>query len=183
MEPATDPTTIELVEACLADERAASRALYERFARRARFVAARIVGEDEADDVVQNAFLQVFRRLHQFRRDSRFETWLYRLVVNEALQQRRRNRRWPAASLPPRELPAPGDGRRGREERELLDLALQSLPEDLRLLFVLREVDELSYRELAEIAGIPEGTVASRLYRARVELRAKMVELGWEETT
>ncbi|MFO0902288.1 MAG: sigma-70 family RNA polymerase sigma factor [Pirellulales bacterium] len=183
MEPVTEPTTLELVDACLAGEQAGPRALYERFARRVRFLAARIVGESDADDVVQNVFLQVFRCIGQFRRDSRFETWLYRLAVNEALQHRRRNQRWPVAPLPLEELPSSRGGASQCDDRELIELALQTLPEELRLLFVLREVDELSYRELGEIAGVPEGTVASRLYRARVDLRQRMIELGWGERT
>lgn len=183
MEPVLEPETRELVQACAAGDRSAQRALYDRFVRRVHFLASRMVGPNDADDVVQNVFLQVFRRLDQFRQESRFETWLYRLAVNEALQHRRRNHRWPMPTLVEEQAPPSTEPRTGLDERELLERALEALPDDLRLLFVLREVDDLSYRELAEVAGIPEGTIASRLHRARQELRDKLTSLGWEERT
>ncbi len=180
MEPVEQRETRELVDACRRGDRIAQHALYQQFVKRVHFIAARIAGRNEADDVTQNVFLQVFRCLGQYRHESRFETWLYRLTVNEALQYRRRNRRWPFASLIEELAPASPSGDEQRDERELLERALSELPVDLRTLFVLREVDNLSYRDLAESVGIPEGTVASKLSRARQELRKKMTALGWE---
>lgn len=180
MEPVEAQETSDLVDACRRGDRIAQHALYQKFAQRVRFIAIRMVGRNEADDVAQNVFLQAFRCLGQYRNDARFETWLYRLTVNEALQYRRRNRRWPFPSLNEELLTAPPDSNGQGEERELLDRALSKLPPDLRIVFVLREVDDLSYRDVAEVVGIPEGTVASKLSRARQELREIMTALGWE---
>ena len=170
-----------LVEACQRQDRLAQHALYERVVSRVHGLIVRMVGRNEVDDVIQNIFLQLFRTIGSFRGESRFETWLYRLVVNESLQYRRRNCRWPIPSL---EVDCPA---RAAEpdtswvDSELLTRALDSLAPDLRALFVLREVEGLSYRELAEVAAVPEGTVGSRLNRARQELRQSMLALGWEE--
>ncbi len=153
----------------------------ERFYARVRHLASRLAGSDEAEDVTQNVFLQLFRNLDRFRGESKFETWLYRLTINEAFQQRRRRRRWNMASLRDEQTPASGGESRRLDQREMLDRALAGLAEDLRILFVLREVESLSYRELAEATGIPEGTVASRLNRARQELRERMRILGWDD--
>jgi RNA polymerase sigma-70 factor (ECF subfamily) len=180
MEPVGDDETRRLVDACRRGDRIAQHALYQRFVNRVHFVAARMVGRNDVDDVTQNVFLQVFRSLDQYRQESRFETWLYRLTVNEALQYRRRNRRWPLPSLNEELATAARDGNGFGDERELLERALSDVPEELRVLFVLREVEGLCYRDLAEVLGIPEGTVASKLSRARQELRKKLVALGWE---
>jgi len=180
MEPVGEDETRCLVDACRRGDRLAQHALYQRFVNRVHFVVARIVGRSDVDDVTQNVFLQVFRSIGQYRKESRFETWLYRLTVNEALQYRRRNRRWPLPSLNEELATAARDGKDSGDERELLERALSDLPEDLRVLFVLREVEGLCYRDLAEVLGIPEGTVASKLSRARQELREKLAAFGWE---
>lgn len=170
-----------LVDECRRGDRSAQRALYERLVARVHLLATRLAGSNEADDVTQNVFLQLFRSLGQYRKEAKFETWLYRLTINEALQYRRRRRRWRMASLLEEQATASSGGVSSYDEREILDRALAALPEDLRVLFVLREVESLSYRELAAAVGVPEGTVASRLNRARQELRERMRVLGWQD--
>ena len=171
----------QLVDACRNQDRIAQHALYQQFVDRVHGLVARMVGRNEADDVTQNVFLQVFRSLETFRHESRFETWLYRLVVNEALQYRRRNRHWPIPALRGDSVAAPAGATAPNGDAEMLGQALESLAPELRTLFVLREVDGLSYRELADVMGIPEGTVGSRLNRARQELRDAMLARGWED--
>lgn len=175
-----DLDLVQLVDACRREDRLAQHALYRHFVSRVHGIALRMVGRNDADDLTQNVFLQVFRGIGSFRNDSKFETWLFRLAVNEALQYRRRNRRWPVPTLQ-------DDGIAGSVEppgmqgaRELLELSLAELAPDLRSLFVLREVEGMSYHDLAETLDIPEGTVGSRLNRARQELRKSMLALGWE---
>lgn len=182
--PPTDPEQAYemqgLVDACRRGDRVAQHALYQRFFKRVHFVVARMVGFNDSDDVTQSVFLQVFRCLEQYRQQSRFETWLYRVTVNEALQYRRRARRWPLRMLH-QELAV--DSHKVNDEggdRELLNRALLELPGELRALFVLREVEGLSYRDLAEILEMPEGTVASQLNRVRQLLRQKLIAWGWE---
>ena len=175
-----------LVDECRRGDRHAQRALYERLVARVHALATRLAGAGDAEDVSQNVFLQMFRNLDQFRGDSKFETWVYRLTINEAFQQRRRRKRWSMASLGQDQLgyerlEASSNEASRLDERDLLEQALATLPDELRTLFVLREMEQLSYRELAAAVGVPEGTVASRLNRARQELRERMRNLGWDE--
>jgi RNA polymerase sigma-70 factor (ECF subfamily) len=165
---------------CQRGERAAQRQIYELCRQNVFRLAARIVGVQDAADVVQQAFLQAFRRIEQFAGRSRFETWLFRLTVNEALQHLRRNKRWPAGDLPYEPMDeSPGYDRQA-EQKELLEQALARIDPELRAIFLLREVEELSYREIAAALNIPEGTVGSRLNRARHELQQQLKDLGWE---
>lgn len=139
----------------------------------------RMVGLDDAADVTQQVFLRVLQIIGQFTGRSRFKTWLYRVAVNEALQHLRRRGRKSAAPLehePPDRSPA---HTRQSEESELLECALMRLDPELRSLFLLREVEQLSYREIASVLQINEGTVGSRLNRARELLQQHLVELGW----
>lgn len=140
----------------------------------------RMVGLQDAPDVTQQVFLQVFRKIASFRELSTFDTWMWRVAVNEAQQHLRRHRKLPVAM----ELLDPVQRGRGHslmvEERDLLEQALERLDPELRCLFLLREHEGLSYRELAAAMDLPEGTIASRLNRARRELKKHLVDLGWE---
>lgn len=170
----------QIVAACQQGDRVAQRELYEHCCPMIFGLVVRMVGLQEAADVTQQIFLQTYRTIRQFSGRSRFETWLYRLAINECLQFRRRAMRRP---FEPVEV-EPADHRAGPtarvQDRELLELALQRLDPELRSLFLLREVEGLAYRELAEVLEISEGTVASRLNRARSQLKENLLELGWQ---
>ena len=181
IEQVEERDVVQLVDACRRGDRDAQHAIYRQFVRQVHSLASRIAGPNDADDVTQNAFIQLFRTLDQFRGDANFQTWLYRLTVNEALGQRRRNRRRPATPLVDQNEARTADRSRQTDDRELLERALNQLPDDLRAVFVLREVERLSYRELAEVCDIPAGTVASKLNRARQELRKLLTAMGWED--
>lgn len=168
------------VAGCQRGDRAAQRTLYELCRHQVYRLAARIVGEQDAADVTQQALLQVFRRIGQFAGRSSFDTWLYRLTTNEALQHLRRKKRWTGSDLPYEPMDEAPGHRRTVEQKELLEQALARIDPQLRAIFVLREVEELSYREIAESLDIPEGTVGSRLNRARHELQQHLQDLGWE---
>ncbi len=140
----------------------------------------RMVGPQDATDLTQQVFLQIFRKLDQFSQRSSLATWIYRLAVNEALQHQRKQPRWKFQTLPPEIASTKASKLDSAEDRELLDRGLAQLDPDLRSVFLLREVEELSYREIAEVLGVPEGTVGSRLNRARSELQQHLVALGWE---
>jgi RNA polymerase sigma-70 factor (ECF subfamily) len=131
--------------------------------------------------VTQQVFLHVFQKIDRFEGHSRFETWLYRLATNEAYQYLRKERRWKHESLGHE----PGSGQTSVEDvdqkKELLEEALKRVDPELRTIFLLREVEELSYHEIAEVLEISEGTVASRLNRARRALRSVLSDLGWED--
>ena len=175
----SDPVA-DVVASCRQGDRDAQRELFETFEVTVYRLAIRMVGTADAADVTQQVFLQLFRSIDQFRGESRFSTWLYRLAVNECLQHIRRRK--PAAQLPvdlepPDHSPSPAVQ---AEQRDLLEQALEKLPTDLRAIFLLREVEKLDYARIADVLEIAEGTVASRLNRARGTLRKHLVELGWE---
>jgi RNA polymerase sigma-70 factor (ECF subfamily) len=170
----------ELIAGCRAGDRDAQRRLYESFHRRIYRLLVRIVGTDAAADVTQQVFLQVFRKIEQFSGAGRFDRWLYRVAVNEAYQhlRRERQRRTQQLVYEPMDEVVRSDVR--AEQKEVVEQALASLEPELRTICLLREIEELSYREIAEILDIPEGTVGSRLNRARHELKERLIRLGWE---
>lgn len=147
-----------------------------------RAYASRIVGSrTEADDVVQESFLIAWRQLHALRHPGSVKTWLMRIASREALAHIRR--RPSEGPLPPLEVPASGDTRpedvavRNAELRAL-SLALDRLPEDQRQCWLLREIAELSYTEIAEEMHLPAATVRGKLARARANVTAQME--GWQ---
>lgn len=169
-----------MVRAAQCGDRQEQRGLYDACRERVYRLAYRMVGPDDALDVSQQTFLQVFRRIGQFAGLSRFETWLFRIVLNECFQLRRRRARRPTLSLVCDLM----DEHPGQEQKadasELLETALARLEPDLRGIFLLRETEHLTYTEIGETVGIPAGTVASRLNRARRELQRILIDLGWE---
>jgi len=170
-----------IIKRASAGERAAQRELYEHFRDRTYRLVRRIVGDSDADDVTQDCFLKVFAKLQSFRFESQFSTWLHRLAVNESLQHiRSRSRRKENCRPIFDEDLGQVDGVASMENAELLETALSRIEPELRIVFELKEVDELPYSQIAEIVGIPEGTVGSRLNRARTELRDHLTQLGWE---
>lgn len=168
-----------VVAACQNGDRAAQRQLYDACHQSVFGLAVRMVGLQDAADVTQHVFLQAFRSIGQFNGRSRFETWLYRLAVNESLQHLRRNRRWRHQGLDWEPMDE-SHHRDDAERKELLEQALARIDPELRSIFLLREVEGLSYREIAEALAIPEGTVGSRLNRARRELKQHLSDLGFE---
>ena len=169
-----------LVSGCQRGDRDAQRRLYELHHERIYRLAVRMVGLQEADDVTQQVFLQVLRKIGQFSGQSQLATWLYRVAVNECLQHLRRNGRHRLVLLEHDPVDRFAGNTQQSEHAELLDRSLQRLEPDLRAMFLLREVENLSYREIASALDVSEGTVASRLNRARRLLRQYLVELGWE---
>lgn len=175
----TGDSLAAVVSACKEGSRSAQRELYDSCHASVFRVAAWMVGLQDAADVTQQVFLQAFRSIGQFHGRSCFETWLYRLAVNESLQHLRRNRRWKYHALDwdPMDESQPGEN---AERQELLEQALARIDPELRAIFLLREVEGQSYRQIALALQVPEGTVGSRLNRARRELRRLLAELGFE---
>jgi RNA polymerase sigma-70 factor (ECF subfamily) len=137
-----------------------------------------VVDVYDVDDVTQDIFLHLFCSLGSFRFESDFTTWVYRLAVNEALQHLRRKRRRPQVPLGSLEMP--GQAQQNYvESNEILHLALSKLDPELRVILHLKEEQEECYATIAEILRIPEGTVGSRLNRARRELKKELLALGW----
>jgi RNA polymerase sigma-70 factor, ECF subfamily len=149
---------------------------------------------EEAEDASQEAFLSLHRHGHRFRREARFSTFLYRVAANAALNRRRtlgraraRERELALRQAAGVQLPSvprdPEDATHGAEVQNQVQEALLQLPEDLRVAVVLYDVEGQSYKEIAEILGIPEGTVKSRIHRARHGLRQILKPLVQSSTT
>jgi RNA polymerase sigma-70 factor, ECF subfamily len=172
----------KLVDKCRSGNREAQRQLYECYHQLTYRILVRMVGRTDADDVMQEVFLQVFRALSQFDGRSQFKTWIYRVTFNQALQhlRKRRRSRWKTLGLGGDVMEQKPVQRHELDDKELLESALRRLEPDLRAIFLLREVEKCSYSQIAEAIGVPEGTVASRLNRARQLLKQHLVELGWE---
>ena len=175
----SDPLA-DVVQRCKSGHRSAQQELYEACQQDVYGLMVRMVGRQDAADVTQQVFMQVFRKIDQFQGQSKFKTWLYRLAVNESLHHLRKNKRKQQALIhdPLDERPSLA---RQREAKDVLETALERLEPLLRSIFLLKESQGLSYREIAEATDIPEGTVGSRLNRARRQLREHLIELVWEQ--
>jgi RNA polymerase sigma-70 factor (ECF subfamily) len=170
----------QIVEACQQSDHAAQSRLYEASHQNVYRLMVRMVGSQDAADVTQQVFLQVFRKIGQFSGRSRVGTWIYRVAVNEALQHIRKAKRSRLRTLEHEPMDRSSDSHESFADKQLLEQALALIDPDLRSAFLLREVEGLSYAEIAEALEIPEGTVGSRLNRARRELKERLAELGWE---
>ena len=176
--------TVEIIEACRAGDRDAFRALYEAYKDKVYSIALHFFHGDEAaaSDATQQVFLKLMHSIAQFRGDSEFTTWLYRLVVNACMDGARRAK--------PQRLEAAGfevDGLAGPDspERDLAQqqrarsvrAALSAMPVKFRLPILLRYFEELSYSEMAAALNCSMGTVASRLNRGHKMLAGKLESL------
>lgn len=171
--------TVALIQACVGGDRDAMGRLYERCSGRVHALMVCVVGRQDADDAMQLAFIRVFRKLDRFSGESSLETWIYQVALNEALQFLRRRKRQSVGTLSRELEDRVSQGELRLEDAEVLDAGLAKLEPELRAVLTLKEVQDLSYAEIAEIMGIPEGTVGSRLTRARRELRVELERLGW----
>ncbi|MFO7901912.1 MAG: sigma-70 family RNA polymerase sigma factor [Pirellulaceae bacterium] len=173
----------QLIDQALDGDPAAFGQLMRRYQDRLFTSIVHVVGQrEEAEDIVQDAFLQALLKLNSFRRDSSFYTWLYRIALNLTANRHRRNRREvsmdppPSGSLAdpadPNELPVQHMLRHERGEQ--IQIALQALSEEYRTVLVLREIDGLDYQSIARVLEVSVGTVRSRLHRARALMRDRL---------
>lgn len=173
----------ELVLRARAGERAAFDQLVGRYQRRLLRLVLRLLRDQaEAEDVVQETFLKAYRALPRFRGEAAFFTWLYRIALNGARNAilRRRQRTGPMGAVPSQlPSPAPEGGTPeamllSKQVMQAIDAALEALPLELRTAIVLREIEGLSYEEIAQIMECPLGTVRSRLFRAREAIARRL---------
>jgi RNA polymerase sigma-70 factor (ECF subfamily) len=179
----------ELVQRALARDDAAFRTIMERYNRRLYRIARSILRNDsEAEDVVQEAYVNAFAHLDGFRGESSLATWLSRITMNEALGRLRRER--PAVELEAFEAQraeaqiiqfpqtaTSGDPERTMAQREILqlvELATDNLPEIFRIVFITRVIEGMSVEETAELLGLQPQTVKTRLHRARRLVRDQL---------
>jgi RNA polymerase sigma-70 factor, ECF subfamily len=175
----------ELIAECLRGQTHAFGGLVARYQNRLFNTLVNILGSaDDALDVAQDTFVNAFQKLHTFKGHSAFYSWLFRIALNAAVSQQRKQR--PAVSIeaareqsglePSDGHPEtrPGYAMESAERQAAVRAALAELPEEYRTVLVLKEMDDLKYEEIAEIVGCPIGTVRSRIHRARADLRVKL---------
>lgn len=177
----------DLVRATLEGDPEAFQVLVERHqARLFALVGHYVRGQAEAEDLVQDAFLKAYSKLSSFQLQASFSTWLHRIAVNTALDLLKRRGRNPVTAVEDPEqvapddggsLPAPGAELEREEVATITRRTLEELPELFRTVLVLREFEERSYLEIAEILDISIGTVESRLFRARARFKEALKRL------
>lgn len=182
----------EVIQRVLEGDNDAFGLLVEKYQAKVYNLALRMCGnEDDAFDLSQESFLRAWRSLGSFQFEASFSTWLFRLSSNICLDFLRAKKRRATVSLTmvseedeetqldlPDAGPTPEEAALAADDRRLLAEALNSLPADFRQIITLRAIDDLSYTQIAEILGIQEGTVKSRLSRARTALRNKLLQNG-----
>ena len=182
----------ELIARAVRKEEAAVRAIIKQHNRRLYRIARSIVRDDsEAEDVLQEAYLRAFTALADFRGESSLATWLTRIVFNEALQRLRCRTDLPASTLdPPRASQAevipfplsgnqPADPERAMAQRQLcqlLERAIDELPEEFRTVLMARVIEDMSIEETADLLGLRQETVKTRLHRARRLLKTALAD-------
>jgi len=181
--PGEDRTDEELVGFVLADQREVFARLYERYYSRTYRIAYGMTGRREAaEDLTQEVFIRAYQRLGQFRGQASFSTWFYRLTVNHCVNYRRHERRWQAREAGEGWHPAALGGRAEAEVFQhqvqgQIHRALLSLKPELRMVVILKDVEGLSYEEIAERMSCSSGTVGTWLNRARKLLARKLEHL------
>ncbi|HVG31895.1 MAG TPA: RNA polymerase sigma factor [Pyrinomonadaceae bacterium] len=174
----TGPTDLELAQRSAAGEMDAFEELYRRHFRRVYSIALRMTGSpEEAEDLSQETFTQLYNKIGSFRGDSAFTTWLHRMTVNQVLMHFRRRKSRPEYTTTEGETPVQiVQGTENQDkmpviDRMILENAIQKLPSGYRSVFVLHDVEGYEHTEIAEMLGIAEGTSKSQLHKARLKLR------------
>ncbi len=188
----TQEEELRLIRLVLAGETEAFEALVRAHEKNVYNLALRMTGDpQDAEDMAQEAFLKAYRSLGDFRGESRFSVWLYRVVSNVCLDFLRRRSRRPSVSLTeeddegeelqrdvPDERFSPEALLERKLTREAVRAGLRELPEEQRQILLLREIEGLSYEEIGEILDLEPGTVKSRIFRARKRLCAFLLREG-----
>jgi RNA polymerase sigma-70 factor (ECF subfamily) len=186
-EPAQAPTVDELIERCLAGDQHAWEQIVRMHWRKVFNVAYKFVGKhDEAEDLTQDIFLKIFKSLSSFDRRANFQTWLISVSRNLCIDHYRSVRKEretidrdvdPGDLMPVSVEVSPYAQLEHRDRVSMLREAMTALPETLRTAVLLRDIQELTYQEIADRLELPEGTVKSRINRGRTELARQIKRL------
>jgi RNA polymerase sigma-70 factor (ECF subfamily) len=170
----------ELILRCGRGDRQALGELIKEYERPIYNAAFRILGNpDDAADVTQTVFMRVFERINQYNPEYKFFSWIYRIAINESINQRNRSKNLQSYEDEHVSLePNPEDSVDANKLSDIIQAGLMKLQEDYRVVVVLRHFSEMSYHDISGILGIPEKTVKSRLYSARQLMKAQLTELG-----
>lgn len=183
-------TDQELVEKAQQGDKKAFNLLVVRYQNRVAGLLTRYVSRDDIPDIVQESFIKAYRSLASFRGESAFYTWLYRIAVNTAKNHLTALGRRPPkedilaedaesydAGTQLRETDTPENLVLSNELKRVVFETIENLPEELKMAITLREIEGLSYEEIAEVMNCPVGTVRSRIFRAREAIDAKIQPL------
>ena len=163
-----------LVEQCLQGNKDCFRQLYQRYQQRVRSTLYQLCGSSSLDDLVQEVFLRVWKGLPHLRQATQFSTWLYRITWNVASDRRRQlgqQRCQEAKLIGDRTKLFPAPDLMHLHYQDLVQRGLQQIKLEHRAVLVLHDLEELPQKEVAQILGIPVGTVKSRLFHARAAMR------------
>jgi RNA polymerase sigma-70 factor (ECF subfamily) len=165
-----------LIKRCQQGDRRALEELLEQYQRPIYNAAFRMLGNPEdAADLTQSVFLKAFEHLDRYNPEYKFFSWIYRIAINESINQFNRGKREQALDeAQPSSTRGPAEQTEADVLSDRIQEALMALQEDYRMVIVLRHFSELSYREISEILHIPEITVKSRLYSARQLLKDRL---------
>ncbi len=178
IEERTVPTDYELAQKSAGGDMEAFEELYRRHFRRVYSLALRMTGKpEEAEDMTQETFAHLYKKIGSFRGDSAFTTWLHRLTVNQVLMHFRKRKSRPEFTTGEDETPVQivkgteNQNRMPIVDKIILEDAISKLPPGYRSVFVLHDVEGHEHGEVAEMLGISEGTSKSQLHKARLKLR------------
>jgi RNA polymerase sigma-70 factor (ECF subfamily) len=166
----------ELIEGCANGNRASQRALYERYCKKMLVVCQRYAkSSQEAEDILQEGFIKVFKAIKNFRFESKLDTWITRIMINTALNsQRQKLYLFPMVDVTEVQLPEREEvSLSGFHLAELIKM-IQSLPDGCRVVFNLFAIEGYTHKEIAAMLGVSEGTSKSQFNRAKALLRAKL---------
>ncbi|UCF77817.1 MAG: sigma-70 family RNA polymerase sigma factor [Candidatus Eiseniibacteriota bacterium] len=183
IESREEPTLDELVRRGERGDEKALEAIYHRFKTPLFNLACRYTGDETAaEDVLQEVFLKAFTRLSDMQDTSRFPGWLFRIATNACLGHVRQKKAERLSSAPLTEMEEILHAQEGREpdiaRRMALEKAIQTLPERLRCVFLLHDVEGFKHEEIARILGCAVGTSKSQLFKARLRLRDHLAKFG-----
>lgn len=177
----------QLVEQSSSGDREAFRGLVERYqGKLLRLVSQIVRSKEDAEDIVQESFVKAYLSLDSFRGQSSFYTWLYRIAFNMAIDFKRRVARRGGEPAPLEAIDAarnvhavtavetPGDAIIRKEQAHVISKALDELSDEHKTVIVLREIDGLSYEDIARVTGVSKGTVMSRLHYARKRMQSSL---------
>ena len=175
----TQDTERDLIRLAAEGDAQAIRTLYERYAPRVYAIVRRIAADDDlAQDYAQEAWIRAVRALPTFRGDARFSTWLHRIAVNAALQALRRSETRTKREEPmPEQVPV-APVHRDALLRRRLEEALDHLPEGMRQVIILHDVEGYTHEEIGDVLGVTSGTSKSQLFKARTKMRQMLASLS-----
>jgi RNA polymerase sigma-70 factor, ECF subfamily len=174
------------------DTRAFEQLIEEHQSRIYNLIFRMIGNHEEAEDLLQEVFITVFKKIDSFRGDASLSTWIYRIATNHCINRKKylsRRKHYVNSSygdLTEKEqtetgsgitenLPRPDEMAEGKQMEEILQKAISTLEDEYKVVLILRDVQNLSYEEIEQILDVPAGTVKSRLHRARMALKEKLV--------